>query len=152
MKVTFYVALALLIPIAGCKTTKPDEKRKQETASTRKMPDPRKDVSYQSFVNRLRAAVASRDIPLVASMMTSNFGYLLEPAEGFSGEGPGVFEYWDKKGLWDELQLVLNERFVPKDNYMVAPPQFVDETGFRGYRAGITMVNGSWRFAYFVAG
>ena len=151
MKVHFYVTLALLTLLAGCKTTKPDEK-KQETAATRQMPDPRRDVTYQGFVNRLRGAVAARDIPLVASMMTANFGYLLEPTEGFSGEGPGVFEYWEKKGLWDELELVLKERFVPKGNYMVAPPQFVDETSFRGYRAGITMVNGSWRFAYFVAG
>ncbi len=151
MKVYFYFALALLIPLAGCKTTKPDEKN-ENTVATRKMPNPSGDVSYQGFVNRLRGAVASRDIPLVASMMTSNFGYLLTPTEGFSGEGAGVFEYWEKKGLWDELELVLQERFVPKGNYMVAPPQFVDEAGYRGYRAGITMVNGSWRFAYFVAG
>jgi hypothetical protein len=151
MKVHYLIALTLLIAPTGCKTTKPDEK-KQQTAATRNMADPSADVSYQGFVNRLRKAVAARNMPLVASMMTSNFGYLLEPAEGFSGEGPGVFEYWDKKGLWDELELVLNERFVPKGRYMVAPPQFADEAGFQGYRAGITMVNGSWRFAYFVAG
>ncbi len=151
MKVHFYVALALLIPLAGCKTTKPDEKKKQ-TAAARNMPNPSADVSYQGFVNRLRSAVATRNIPLVASMMTSNFGYLLQPEDGFSGEGAGVFEYWEKKGLWDELELVLQGRFVPNGNYMVAPPQFVDETGYKGYRAGITMVNGSWRFAYFVAG
>jgi hypothetical protein len=151
MKVHLYIALTLLIPLAGCKTTKPDAK-KRETAAVRNMPNPSADVSYQAFVNRLRKAVAARDIPLVASMMTSNFGYLLEPEDGFTGEGAGVFEYWEKKGLWDELDLVLRERFVPKGYYMVAPPQFADEAGFKGYRAGITMVNGSWRFAYFVAG
>jgi hypothetical protein len=33
---------------------------------------------------------------------------------------------------------------------MVAPPQFAFDPEYHGYRAGITMVNGSWRFAYFV--
>lgn len=151
MKFYSLIALVILLPLAGCKTTKEDEK-KDDTAATRNMEDPSGDVTYQAFVGRLRKAVAARNAQLVASMMTKNFGYLLQPEDGFSGEGAGVFEYWEKKGLWNELELVLQERFVPKGGFMVAPPEFADEPGFKGHRAGITMVNGSWRFAYFVAG
>ena len=33
---------------------------------------------------------------------------------------------------------------------MVAPPQFAANDQYIGYRAGITNVGGSWKFAYFV--
>lgn len=145
------IALAALLPLAACKTT--EKKEPEQAAATRNnMPNPSNDVSYQSFVGRLRKAVAAHDVHVVASMMTSNFGYLLEPEGKYSGEGPGVFQYWDEKGLWDELELVLQSQFVPKGNFMVAPPEFEEQPGYTGYRAGITMVNGSWRFAYFVSG
>ena len=151
MKIRTLIAVAALLPLVGCKTT--EEKKTVETAETRNdMENPSKDVSYQSFIGRLRKAVAARDTQVVASMMTSNFGYLLVPEGGYSGEGPGVFQYWDEKGLWDELELILRSQFVPKGNFMVAPAEFATEAGYRGYRAGITQVNGSWRFAYFVSG
>ena len=67
--------------------------------------------------------------------------------------GPGVFQYWDENALWIELDGILSERFVPKEDYMVAPPQFADPgTDYTGYRAGIRRVNGSWKFVYFVNG
>lgn len=111
------------------------------------MPDASSDVTYQAFLGRLRKAVEKHDVQEIAAMMTSDFGYRLDPP----GEGEGVFQYWDEKGLWPELQSILNERFAPKGNFMVAPPQFALDPDYHGYRAGITMVNGSWKFAYFVA-
>jgi len=112
------------------------------------VPDMSGDVSFQSFVGRVREAVAKRNMQLLASMMTSNFGYRIEPV----GEGPGVFQYWDENGLWNELQLVLGERFAPNGAYMVAPPQFATDPQYHGYRAGFILLNGSWKFAYFVSG
>ena len=35
---------------------------------------------------------------------------------------------------------------------MVAPPQFGSDAQYRGYRAGMALVKGSWKFAYFVTG
>jgi len=81
--------------------------------------------------------------------MTDDFGYRLNP----EGSGNGVFQYWDEQGLWPELQGILSEKFVQKGNYMVAPPQFADESlSYDGYRAGVRRVNGSGKFAYFVSG
>ena len=106
------------------------------------------DVAFQSFVGRVREAVAKRDMTMLASLMTTNFGYRLDPV----GEGAGVFQYWDQNNLWNELQLVIGERFAPNGAYMVAPPQFATDPEYHGYRAGFIQVNGSWKFAYFVSG
>ena len=78
--------------------------------------------------------------------MTPNFGYRLDPV----GEGDGVFQYWDDELLWPQLQAVLGQHFVPKGNFMVAPPEFATDPNFHGFRAGITSVGGTWKFAYFV--
>jgi hypothetical protein len=61
-----------------------------------------------------------------------------------------VFDYWERNNLWPELKLVLNEKFVPSGNYMVAPPEVTYDPDYKGYRAGLQLVNGSWRFAFFV--
>jgi hypothetical protein len=107
------------------------------------------DVDFQAFISRLRKAVANRDVGTLKSMMTDDFGYKLEPAMA----GPGVFEYWNQENLWLELDGILSEKFVKKGNFMVAPPQFADPSlNYDGYRAGITRVRGSWKFAYFVNG
>jgi hypothetical protein len=39
---------------------------------------------------------------------------------------------------------------VPYDGFMVAPPQLAEDPDYAGFRAGVRMVNGSWRFVYFV--
>ena len=150
------LALATL-PLSGCKTL--EEKKKEDTALTKpkKQPttlrDQSGDVAFQSFLNRLRAAVGHRDVETLASMMTEQFGYSYEPG----GEGAGVFKYWDENNVWPELKLVLSERFVPSEkNFMVAPPEFVAHSEqsepYTGYRAGIMLQNGGWKFAYFVKG
>src|SRR5690349_11510129 len=77
-------------------------------------------VDFQAFVGRLRKAIRAHDVNTIASMMTQDFGYRLEP----EGSGDGVFKFWDENNLWIELDGIVSERFVPKGNYMVAPPQF----------------------------
>ena len=136
------MVMALAVCCGAC-TTPPKKKPPAKPAR-----DMSSDVSFQSFVGRVRTAVAKRDMQMLASVMTPDFGYRIEPL----GEGPGVFQYWDQNGLWHELQLVLNGPFVPNGKYMVAPPQFVTDEQYHGYRVGFTLVNGSWKFAYFVSG
>ena len=145
---------AVAFGAAGCKTT-PDvpETKPPAATATKKQPttlvDQNGDQSFQAFLGRLRAAVHAHDVETVASMMTTDFGYLYP-----DGEGKGVFEYWEQNNVWPELELVLKERFVPKgDRYMVAPADFAnDPDHYTGYRAGLKLENGSWKFAYFITG
>jgi len=140
--------LLTVVCLSGCSLfhhkDKPADKKKKPD-----MPDQSKDVSFQSFVGRLRIAVKMRDLATLASMMTPDFGYAINPDR----EGDGVFQYWDDNDVWKELETVLDEKFVPHENFMVAPAKFVTEPDtYTGYRAGILLLNGSWKFAYFVGG
>lgn len=134
--------------------------KKPEAAAAKKKPpvttlrDQNGDTAFLAFVSRLRRAVAAHDAEAVAGMMTADFGYLLEPTAEDPGEGKGVFAHWEQANVWPELQLVLNERFVPSGSaFMVAPPEFAAQAeSYHGYRAGLQLVNGSWKFAYFVRG
>lgn len=153
MKIRLHHCLLLLAALAftACPTTNPkkDAKKPAKTAKHDDTPDESDAVDFQAFVGRLRKAVEAHDANALAAMMTVDFGYSLNPERS----GPGVFQYWDENNLWVELQGVLAERFVPKESYMVAPPQFADPASqYDGYRAGIRRVNGSWKFAYFVNG
>ncbi len=155
---------ALFLAGTACQSTSPTTAAKpspspaaaDEAAAAKKkapvpnIPDQSGDVAFQSFLGRLRRAVAARDLPAVAEMMTPEFGYLLEPTANDPGSGKGVFAYWDQNNVWPELELVLRERFVPYGSYMVAPPEFaLQEGNYRGYRAGMQLVSGGWKFAYF---
>jgi hypothetical protein len=152
MRIIASLLLALAIGITGCQT--PSQKEKQRKAALKKkakveMREESSDVDFQAFVGRLRRAVAGHDVNTLASMMTPDFGYSLNPEKS----GEGVFQYWDDQNLWPELEGILSEKFVKKGAYMVAPPQFADESlNYDGFRAGIRRVNGSWKFAYFVNG
>jgi hypothetical protein len=153
MNPRLFCSLLLLASFAftACPTTNPkkDAKKPATTAEGPTMPDQSGAVDFQAFLGRLRLAVQAHDVNAVAAMMTVDFGYRLTPV----GSGPGVFQYWDENNIWPELTAVLAEKFVPKGDYMVAPPQFADPTAqYDGYRAGIRRVNGSWKFAYFVNG
>jgi hypothetical protein len=158
MKIVTSILLVFAIALAGCKSTEEKEKQKKAALTKKAKAKLREspDVDFQAFVGRLRKAVEAHDIPALKSMMTADFGYKLEPRlEGLEprAEGPGVFQYWDEQGLWPEVQGILSEKFVKYKDYMVAPPQFAEESlGYDGYRAGIRRVNGSWKFAYFVNG
>jgi len=142
--------LVLACSIVSCKTA--DKRKREKNKPTDAAKGANADVAYQSFINRLRKAVSNHDVAMVASMMTPDFGYLMDPIPGDSGIGEGVFAYWDKNGLWPELNLVVKEEFVPFGNYLVAPSQFATDPAYSGYRAGIVNQNGSWKFAYFVTG
>jgi hypothetical protein len=141
----------LLCVFLGCSfaaCTSPPKKKDADKNKPKEqaMEDLSGDVNFQAFVGRLRKAVDAHDVQTVASMMTQNFGYRLDPV----GEGAGVFQYWDDELLWPQLQAVLSKHFVPKGNFMVSPPEFATDPNFHGFRAGIAPVNGTWKFAYFV--
>lgn len=132
---------------AGCSSPAKKAAEKPPHKPVPQMADMSGDVSFEAFLGRLRKAVAAHDIQAVAEMMTTDFGYRLDTPDG---EGPGVFQYWDDELLWPQVQAVLGQRFVPKGNFMVAPPEFATDPNYHGYRAGITFAGGAWRFAYFV--
>ncbi len=134
-------ACVVLSGISGCASLgKKHDKKKPDMA------DQNGDTNFEAFQGRLRKAAARHDMQTLASMMTPNFGYSWEPG----GEGEGVFAYWDRNNLWPELNLILKEKFVPSGNFMVAPKEVTYDPNYKGYRAGLQRVNGSWRFAYFV--
>ena len=137
---------ALLGSLAGCETFF-SKKPKVKPSTVPNIADQSGDVAFQSFVSRLRKAAAKHDTNMLSSLMSADFGYSWSPG----GEGPGVFDYWDKNRLWPELELVLKEKFVPSENFMVAPAQATFDPDYKGYRAGLRLVNGGWRFAYFVS-
>jgi hypothetical protein len=152
MRILLTALLLSAFVFTGCQTPeqKKDKARKEALKKKAKaeLRQPQ-DVDFQAFVGRLRKAVAKRDVETLKSMMTDDFGYKLEPPMA----GAGVFQYWDQENLWPELDGILSERFVKKGAFMVSPPQFADPSlNYDGYRAGITRVRGSWKFAYFVNG
>jgi hypothetical protein len=151
MRTLTSVLLLLAIALTGCKSTSKADKAKKAALTKKTKADLREDtdIDFEAFVGRLKKAVAAHDVNTLASMMTTDFGYSLKPERS----GEGVFKYWDDQNLWPELDGILTEKFVKKGPYMVAPPQFADESlNYDGYRAGIRRVNGSWKFAYFVNG
>src|SRR6266436_1819440 len=127
MKIIASLLLLFAIGLSGCQT--PSQKEKEKKAALKKktkveLREESSDVDFQAFVGRLRKAVAAHDVNTLAEMMTPDFGYSLNP-----------------------------EKFGKKGGFMVAPPQFADESlNYDGYRAGLRRVNGSWKFAYFVNG
>ena len=145
-------ALAVGGSLSGCKTPSKTDKAKKEALNKKTKANLREessDVDFQSFISRLRKAAAAHDLNTLAGMMTRDFGYNLKPEMS----GDGVFKYWDEQNLWPELDGILSEKFVKKGDFMVAPPQFADESlNYDGYRAGIRRINGSWKFTYFVNG
>jgi hypothetical protein len=152
MKIVASILLLLAIGLSGCQT--PSQKEKQKKAALKKktkveLREESSDVDFQAFLGRLRKAVAAHDVNTLAGMMTPDFGYSLNPEKS----GEGVFKFWDEQNLWPELDGILSEKFVKKGDYMVAPPQFANESlNYDGYRVGLLRVNGSWKFAYFVNG
>jgi hypothetical protein len=151
MRTITFILLLCVLALGGCKTTSDKEKAKKDALKKKAKAELREDndIDFQAFIGRLRKAVAAKDIKTLGEMMTPDFGYKLSP----EAMGSGVFKYWDDNNLWPELDGILSEKFVKKGNYMVAPPQFADESlNYDGYRAGIRRINGSWKFVYFVNG
>ena len=132
-----------MIALAGCQSPY----KKKDEDETKPLRDVSKDTSFQAFLGRLRIAVVKRDLPMLASMMTSDFGYRGDAAP----PGETVFTYWDQNNVWPELTAVLREKFAANDNYMVAPAQAIGNADYKGYLAGMRISGGSWKFAYFIA-
>ncbi|MEI8341535.1 MAG: hypothetical protein WCH43_08395 [Verrucomicrobiota bacterium] len=150
MKFRVLLILALAFSFASCDSFNKNKKKKPKPPKSIK--DPSGDVTFEGFLNRLRKAAEKHDVQMLASMMTPDFGYLMDPTSSDPGSGEGVWKYWEAHNLWPEVTLVLHEKFVPFGNFMVSPSQFVTDPAYTGYRAGIVNWNGSWRFAYFVSG
>ena len=155
MKRVASLLLVLAVSTSGCGLFK--KKPKTEAAQTKKeetAPAAQSfDQDFAAFVGRLRKAVEARDARTVAEMMTPDFAYVMGGTEETDKKGEGVFQYWEENGLWPELEGILSEKFVKKDDFMVSPPQFANPAiDYEGYRAGVRRMNGSWKFAYFVNG
>jgi hypothetical protein len=152
MRVLVISLLAVSFLFSACQTPEQKkEKLKQAALKKKAKADLRAnpDIDFQAFVVRLRKVVAQRDMETLKSMMTDDFGYKLDPPMA----GPGVFQYWQQENLWPELDGILSEKFVKKGAFWVSPQQFADPSlNYDGFRAGITQVRGSWKFAYFVNG
>ena len=152
MKKIALLFLLSAIAFGGCDMFK-SKKDKKPAVNKRAQADLREennDVDFQAFVGRLKKAISAHDVNTLASMMTEDFGYSLNPEKS----GDGVFKYWDENTLWPELEAIATtEKFVKKDDFWVAPPQFADPSlNYDGYRIGIRRVKGSWKFVYFVNG
>jgi hypothetical protein len=147
--------LLCALALSGCGTSSKKKKDKDVPASKKeaKNAEESSDVDFQAFVSRLQKAVAAHDVNTIASMMTTDFAFVMGKTTDGDRKGDGVFQYWDENGLWPELEGILSEKFVKKENFMVAPPQFANPAiDYDGYRAGIQRINGSWKFVYFVNG
>src|SRR3954470_126575 len=151
----FFLIGALALGGCGMFGSKKDKDEKKAKADVKKRAEAdlrqeNNDVDFQAFVGRLKKAISAHDVNMLASMMTENFGYSLNPEKS----GDGVFKYWDENNLWPELEaIVTTEKFAKKDDFWVAPPQFADPAlNYDGYRLGIQRVKGSWKFVYFVNG
>ncbi len=155
MRKTACFFLLCAFAFSGCGTTpkKKHDKQAAESKKEAKNAEESSDVDFQAFVGRLRKAVSAHDVNTIASMMTPDFAFVMGKTAESDRKGEGVFQYWDENGLWPELEGILTEKFVKKDDFMVAPPQFANPAvDYDGYRVGIQRINGSWKFVYFVNG
>jgi hypothetical protein len=134
------------LPFIGMLSTCDAPYKKSDEAEKRPLKYQAKDQTFQAFVGRLKTAVAKRDRAVLATMMASDFGYRWDNPP----PGEVVFDYWDHQNLWPEVAKILRQQFEANDLYMVAPPEVLTDPNYAGYRAGMRIVGGSWRFAYFV--
>lgn len=144
MKLRPIVVALLLATLAACEAPY----KKKDDEDKKPMKDQTGDQAFQSFLGRLRRAVAKKDLATLTTLMVParDFGYRWDTPP--AGETP--FAFWDKNNLWPELATTLRERFAAHELYMVAPAAVASQPGFQGYRAGLRIVGGSWKFAYFV--
>ena len=144
-----FACLTLTFVLAGCAAEK--EKQKKKDIAEKKQEQSQKvaeDPAFLAFLGRLRIAVANKDQAAITPMMTADFGYRWDT----SPVGDNVFTYWDLNESWPVLTKLLREKFVAHNGYMVAPAAVATDPSYHGFRAGMRMLNGSWKFAYFVPG
>jgi hypothetical protein len=134
--------ILIFVGLVGCESPY----KKKDDEEKKPMKDQSGDQSFQSFLGRLRIAVAKHDTAMLSTMFTSDFGYRWD--QGPPGEN--AFLYWDAHNLWGPLGQLLQQKFGPHDLYMVAPLEAVSDPNYTGYRVGARVVRGSWKLAYFV--
>ncbi len=144
MKLRPIFVVLLLAALAACEA--PYKKKDEEDKKPLK--DQSGDQAFQSFLGRLRRAVAQKDLATLTTLMVPahDFGYRWDTPPA----GENAFGYWDKNNLWPELAATLREKFAALELYMVAPAAVASQPDHEGYRAGMRIVGGSWKFAYFV--
>ena len=142
MKFRALLLLLLAVAVAACQAPY----KKKDEADKQPFKDQSGDQAFQAFLGRLRRAVANKDHAMLSSMMAPQFGYRWDTPP--PGETP--FIYWDQHNAWPDLAATLRETFVPHERFMVAPPAVVNDPNYKGYRAGMRIVGGSWKFGYFV--
>ena len=142
MKLRALLPLLLAVAVAACQAPY----KKKDDADKQPFKDQSGDQAFQAFLGRLRNAVAKQDHAMLSSLMAPDFGYRWDNPP--PGETP--FIYWDQHNTWPELAATLRADFVPHERYMVAPASAVNDPNYKGYRAGIRIVGGSWKFGYFV--
>jgi hypothetical protein len=137
------LCLVFAVTLSGCfePYKKADAEAKKPLRSTAN------DTAFLAFIGRLRTAVGNRDVPMVSSMMTPDFGYTWDESAQPSAQ---IFAYWDENELWPVLGELLRKNFTPQDLYMVSPPEMAADPKYNGPRCGMRVVNGSWKFAYFL--
>ena len=139
----FCFCLTIIAVLSGC-----FEPYKKSDADARKpLLNTAGDTAFQAFVGRLRIAVRKKDVPMIASMMTADFGFTWEES---AQPGAQIFAYWDENNLWPVLADLLERKFAPQELYMVSPPELVSDSKYSGPRCGMRVVSGSWKFAYFL--
>ena len=139
-----FLCLLLVAAFASCQAPY----KKKDDEDKKPMQDQSGDQTYQAFIGRLRIAVRKQDQAMLTSLMMPDFGYRWDAAPA----GESVFQFWSMNDLWPTLEAILNKKFVPNGSYMVAPAEVVTDPGYHGYRAGMRLLRGSWKFAYFVPG
>ncbi|MEA3207573.1 MAG: hypothetical protein QOE70_630 [Chthoniobacter sp.] len=137
------LCLLLAFSLGGCWTPY----KKSDAADREPLRHAAGDTAFQAFLGRLRIAVRKKDLPMLASMMTGDFGYTWEESAEPSAQ---IFTYWDQNSLWPVLEDLLTQPFAPQDLYMVSPPAFASDPNYNGPRCGVRMVRGSWKLAYFL--
>jgi|LakMenEpi03Aug12_release.lakeMendotaPanAssembly.Ray.scaffolds.fasta_scaffold818182_2 hypothetical protein len=144
MKLLTILFPLLLVSLTACEAPY----KKKDDEDKKPLKDQSGDQAFQSFISRLRRAVVQRDLATLQKLMVPapDFGYRWDAAP--AGETP--FAYWDKNKLWLELSTTLREKFAAHESFMVAPAEVATQPGYPGYRAGMRIVGGSWKFAYFV--
>jgi hypothetical protein len=148
-------ALLPVLALSGCDDKEAKLKKTAEAKAESKptIKDVSNDTSFQAFVGHLRAAVSKRDKAEIATLMSPYFGYSFDQDDTQLTRPDTVFALWDQHNLWPELSRLLASRFVPSEEWMVAPLEFAAARDtYRGHRVGIRLVNGSWKFDYFVTG
>ena len=146
MKLRVLMMVALVFAISGLRHAEDQEGHPDASAQRHAGPERRHVFSgvSRAFEQGSGAARSPDD------GLDDDTGFRVSSASR-RARAPGFFNTGIRTMSGLHCRSVLAQRFVPKENYMVAPPQFATDPQYTGYRAGIErMVNGSWKFAYFV--